>query len=276
MEEQKVQPTKPASAPRPAGSRPTSPRPAGARPAGSRPFTPRPAGSRPFTPRPAGQQGSRPFTPRPAGSRPFTPRPAGSRPFTPRPAGQEGSRPSFGGPRRPFKPGEKREGGFQRKPGERGGRPFRKDAEKERDGFNESVLDLRRVTRVVAGGKRFRFRATVVIGDGKGTIGVGVAKGADVQSAVSKAKTAAKKKLVTFKIVEGTIPHETKAKFSAAQVIIRPAKPGHGLMAGGAVRSVLLLAGVKDVTAKCLGGTKNKLTNAMATVAALQQLKSVK
>ena len=267
MEDQKAQSNSAAS------------KPAESNPAGST----RPAGSRPFTPRPAGQAGARPFTPRPAGSRPFTPRPAGSRPFTPRPAGQTGTgtgtgfRPSFGGPRRPFKPGEKREGGFRSQGSAgRGGRPFRKDFEKEKDGFNESVLDLRRVTRVVAGGKRFRFRATVVIGDGKGTIGVGVAKGADVQSSVAKAKAAAKKKLVSFKVVNGTIPHEIKAKFSAAQVIIRPAKPGHGLMAGGAVRSVLLLAGVKDITAKCLGGTKNKLTNAMATVAALKQLKSVK
>lgn len=159
----------------------------------------------------------------------------------------------------------------------RGGRaPFRREGDRERDPFNEQVLDLRRVTRVVAGGKRFRFRATVVIGDGHGKVGVGVAKGADVQSAVSKAKSAAKKKIVSFKIIEGTIPHEVKSKFSAAEVIIRPAKAGHGLMAGGAVRSVLLLAGVKDVTAKCLGGTKNKLTNAMATVAALRQFKPVK
>jgi len=148
--------------------------------------------------------------------------------------------------------------------------------EKERDGFNESVLDLRRVTRVVAGGKRFRFRATVVIGDSKGTVGVGVAKGADVQQAIQKAKSAAKKSLITFKIVNNTIAHEVKAKFSAAQVLLRPAKEGHGLMAGGAVRAVMSLSGVKDVTAKCLGGTKNKLTNAMATIEALKKLKTSK
>ncbi|MDD5099146.1 MAG: 30S ribosomal protein S5 [Candidatus Colwellbacteria bacterium] len=148
--------------------------------------------------------------------------------------------------------------------------------EKERDGFEESVLDLRRVTRVVAGGKRFRFRATVVVGDGKGKVGVGVAKGADVQQAIQKAKTAAKRKLVSFKIVNGTIPHEVKAKFSAAQVLLRPAKEGHGLMAGGPVRAVMLLSGVKDITAKCLGGTKNKLTNAMAAIEALKQLKTSK
>jgi len=148
--------------------------------------------------------------------------------------------------------------------------------EKERDGFNESVIDLRRVTRVVAGGKRFRFRATVVVGDGKGTVGVGVAKGADVQQAIQKAKSAAKKSLVTFKIINNTIAHETKAKFSAAQVLLRPAKEGHGLMAGGAVRAVMSLSGVKDITAKCLGGTKNKLTNAMATIEALKKIKTSK
>jgi small subunit ribosomal protein S5 len=187
--------------------------------------------------------------------------------------GPGGASRGFGGPRRG-------PGGPSRGPGG-GGRgpsrgPRRDDREKERDGFNEQVLDLRRVTRVVAGGKRFRFRATVVIGDGKGKVGVGVAKGADVQQSVQKAKTAAKRKLVTFRIVNGTIPHEVKAKFSAAQVLLRPAKEGHGLMAGGPVRAVMLLSGVKDVTAKCLGGTKNKLTNAMAAIEALKLLKNSK
>jgi small subunit ribosomal protein S5 len=105
---------------------------------------------------------------------------------------------------------------------------------------------------------------------------VGVAKGADVQQAIQKAKAAAKKSLVTFKIVNGTIAHEVLAKFSAAKVLLRPAKEGHGLMAGGAVRAVMLLSGVKDVTGKCLGGTKNKLTNAMATMEALKKLRNSK
>lgn len=217
---------------------------------------------------------------RPAGSRPSF---GAHRPSTgQRPGGAP--RPSFGGrsgPGGPARPGQGQ--GQSRGPrtaGARGGSgrpPFRRDGgDRERDAFNEQVLDLRRVTRVVAGGKRFRFRATVVIGDGRGKVGVGVAKGADVQSSVAKAKAAAKKKIISFKVVNDTIPHEVKAKFSAAEVLLRPAKPGHGLMAGGAVRAVLLLAGVKDITAKCLGGTKNKLTNAMATIAALKQLKPVK
>jgi len=159
----------------------------------------------------------------------------------------------------------------------RGGRGGRGDTRaKERDGFNDALLDLRRVTRVVAGGKRFRFRATVVVGNNKGTVGVGVAKGADVQQAIQKAKTAAKKSLVSFKIVNGTIAHEVSAKFSAAKVLLRPAKAGHGLMAGGPVRAVMSLSGVKDVTAKCLGTTKNKLTNAMAAIEALKKIKTSK
>ena len=142
--------------------------------------------------------------------------------------------------------------------------------------FQDQVLDLRRVTRVVAGGKRFRFRATVVAGNQKGQVGVGIAKGADVAQAVAKAKIQAKKNIIVVPIKDGTIPHEVLAKFSAARVLLRPAKPGHGLLAGGAVRSVLLLSGITDITAKCLGGTKNKLTNAMATIEALKKIKKQK
>ncbi len=139
--------------------------------------------------------------------------------------------------------------------------------------FKEKVIDLRRVTRVVAGGKRFRFRATVIIGDEKGRVGVGVAKGLDAAQSVEKAKTNAKKKILTVTLKDRTIAHEVRAKFSAAYVVVKPAKKGHGLKAGGAVRQVLLLAGVRDATAKCLGGTKNKLTNALATIEALKSLK---
>lgn len=145
----------------------------------------------------------------------------------------------------------------------------------KRDDFNEKVLDLRRVTRVVAGGKRFRFRATVVIGDEKGQVGIGVAKGLDVQQAVAKGKTAAKKNLIRVGLKDGrTIAHEVYAKYSAAKVLVKPANPGHGLRAGGAVRSVLSLAGIRDATTKCLGRTPNKLTTAMATLEALKKLKA--
>ncbi len=135
---------------------------------------------------------------------------------------------------------------------------------------------MRRVTRVTAGGKRFRFRATVIIGDGKGRVGAGIAKGLDVQQAVAKARVAAKRNVITVPLDGRTIPHETWAKFSAAQVRLKPAKMGHGLVAGGAVRVVLSMAGVKDITAKCLGRTPNKLTNALATIEALKKIKSAK
>ncbi|MBI4084947.1 MAG: 30S ribosomal protein S5 [Candidatus Liptonbacteria bacterium] len=152
---------------------------------------------------------------------------------------------------------------------------MRKERFVKKEEFKEKVLDLRRVTRVVAGGKRFRFRATVVIGDEKGRVGVGVAKGLDVQSAVEKAKTSAKKKILVLQLKDNrTIPHEVDAKYSAAKVIIMPAVAGHGLKAGGAVRSVLALSGVRDATAKCIGRTANKLTNALATIEALKKLKS--
>lgn len=142
--------------------------------------------------------------------------------------------------------------------------------------FKEKVLDLRRVTRVVAGGKRFRFRATVAIGDEKGRVGVGIAKGLDVQSSIAKAKANAKKNLLTVNLKDGrTITHEVQAKYSAAKVLIKPASSGHGLKAGGAARFVLSLAGVKDASAKSLGRTPNKLTNAMATLKALASLKPV-
>jgi len=144
----------------------------------------------------------------------------------------------------------------------------------KKEEFKEKVLDLRRVARVVAGGKRFKFRATVVLGDEKGRVGIGIAKGVDVAQAVAKGKSAAKKNMLNVELKDGrTIAHEVIAKYSAAKVLLKPAKPGHGLRAGGAVRFVLALAGVKDATAKCLGRTPNKLTNALATLEALKKLK---
>ncbi|MFH1759454.1 MAG: 30S ribosomal protein S5 [Patescibacteria group bacterium] len=157
----------------------------------------------------------------------------------------------------------------------RGGKKFINKRQKG-DGFNEKVLDLRRVTRVMAGGKRFRFRVTVVVGDEKGKVGVGIAKGLDVAQAVEKARVQAKKKLITVQLKDRTIAHEVEAKFSAARVIIKPAVAGHGLKAGGAVRVVLMMAGVKDCTAKILSKTTNKLTNAIAAIEALKKLKKQK
>jgi len=150
----------------------------------------------------------------------------------------------------------------------------KRSLKKRESEFKEKVLDLRRVTRVVAGGKRFRFRSTVVIGDERGRVGIGVAKGADVQDSVNKAKAKAKKNIITVSLKGKTINHEVEAKYSAAKVLLRPAVEGHGLKAGGAVRTVLSLLGIKDITAKCLGRTTNKLTNAMATIEALKKIKS--
>ena len=150
-------------------------------------------------------------------------------------------------------------------------------AKRKIDDFKDEVLDLRRVTRVTKGGKRMRFRATIIVGDEKGKVGVGVAKGADVMEAITKAKNQAKKNVMQIKLKDNrTIAHPVEAKFGAATVLLKPAVEGHGLMAGGAPRIVLKLAGLNDATAKCLGRTKNKLNNALATMEALKKLKDVK
>lgn len=140
--------------------------------------------------------------------------------------------------------------------------------------YNEKTLELRRVTRVVKGGKRFSFRCTLVLGNGKGLVGIGMGKASDVAKSIDKARNQAKKRLFKVPMKETTIAHETEAKFSAAHVLLKPAKKGSGLKAGGAVRTVLLMAGVQDATAKCLGRTKNKLTNALATVEALKNIRA--
>lgn len=180
------------------------------------------------------------------------------------------------GPRRggPHSGGPRPGGNFGGRPGGPRG-PRGNDQREIKDEFKERVLDMRRVTRVVKGGKRFRFRATLVIGDGRGRVGVGIGKGADVQQAVAKAKTDAKKNLFNLELAEGrTIAHEVSAKYSAARVLIRPAKEGHGIKAGGSVRVVLAMAGVKDATAKILSRTPNKLTNALAAMEALRAVRA--
>ena len=144
---------------------------------------------------------------------------------------------------------------------------------KEKSEFDQKVLDIRRVTRVVAGGKRFRFRATVVLGDHKGRVGVGVDKGADTSESIEKAVRSAKKNLIVVSIKNGTIAHEVRGKFSSARVILKPAKEGRGLVAGGPVRVVVNLAGISNISSKILGTTTNKLNNARAAIEALKKLK---
>ncbi len=125
----------------------------------------------------------------------------------------------------------------------------------------------------MAGGKRFSFRATVVVGNRAGKVGIGVAKSLEVSAAVEKAKRYAERAVMQISLKDGrTIAHDIEAKFGAARVRIKPARAGHGLIAGGSARVVLDLVGVKDVSAKILGTTKNKLTNALATMEALRQV----
>lgn len=143
---------------------------------------------------------------------------------------------------------------------------------REEKQYDERVLNIDRVARVVKGGRRFRFRALVVIGDHKGKVGVGVSKGADVTTAIAKAVEVAKKNILVVSLYKDTIPHESSAKISGAHVLIKPASSGTGIIAGGAVRTVLEVAGVKDVLSKSLGSS-NKVNIAYATVSALEALK---
>lgn len=144
----------------------------------------------------------------------------------------------------------------------------------KKDEFDERILDIARVTRVMAGGKRMRFRVCVAIGDHKGKIGTGVGKGADVTAAVKKAVNQARKAIIDVPLVNDTIPHEVHNKFCAARILFKPAAKGKGVIAGGVVRVILELAGVKNITSKILG-SKNKLSNALCTIEALKGLKKV-
>jgi len=139
--------------------------------------------------------------------------------------------------------------------------------------FESQVLEVRRVTKVTAGGKQLRFRAAVVVGNKNGKVGFGVAKGQDVAQAVEKAQRRAMKNIIEVPIVNDTIPHEVIAKFSAAKILLRPQRQGRGLVAGGTVRVICQLAGIKNISSKLLGATRNKINNARATIKALSQLK---
>lgn len=150
------------------------------------------------------------------------------------------------------------------------GRGPRPDVPAESD-YEEKNLEVSRVTRVTKGGKRMRFRVLAVIGNHKGRVGYGLAKGLDVAAATSKATTKARKALLTVPIVKETIPHAVKAKFAAAVVLLKPAPKGTGVKAGGPVRVVLELAGVPNITAKILG-SNSKMNNVRATLKALKML----
>lgn len=167
------------------------------------------------------------------------------------------------------------------KPASAGGRNFgdgRRSAfgrgrEEKRDEFESRLIDLARVSRMVAGGRRMRFRAVIVVGDKKGRVGLAVAKGHDVSLAVTKATAKAKKNIIKVPLVKGTIPHMVEAKYGSSKVLLKPGRLGGGVAAGGTVRVICSLAGIENIVGKIIGKTTNKLNNARAAIKALKQLK---
>lgn len=150
----------------------------------------------------------------------------------------------------------------------------RERSDARRQEFDQKIVDIRRVVRVMGGGRRFSFSVAMILGDKKGRVGVGVGKASDTALAIQKAVRAAKKNMFTVvRTKENSIPHNTEAKYGASVVEMRPAK-GRGLVAGAAARTVLELAGVTDVTAKILTRSKNKINIARATVLALKKLEN--
>ena len=187
-------------------------------------------------------------------STPSIPSTSSTAPLSKRPRPESAERPRRGGR------GGERRGGPRREP-------------RAKPEFDQKIIDIRRVTRVASGGRRFSFAVSMVAGDKRGRVGVGTGKGGDTALAVEKALRNAKKNMITLSLTKsGSIPHEVFAKFSSAQVHMMPA-PGKGVVAGSSVRDVIVLAGVKDINAKLRSGSKNKLNNARVAIDALKQLK---
>lgn len=158
------------------------------------------------------------------------------------------------------------------RPGARGGARRSRGRDERRSEFDQKLIGIRRVARVMAGGRRFNFSVAMVLGDKKGRVGVGLGKAADTALAIEKATRAAKRNMVLLNLTKSrSIPHEVSAKFCASRVSIRPS-PGRGLVAGSSMRTVLELAGVTDVTSKLLSRSHNSVNNARAAMEALQQL----
>lgn len=151
--------------------------------------------------------------------------------------------------------------------------PRRDRRDQEKSEFDQYILDIARVTRVTQGGKHLSFRTCVILGDRHGRVGFGVAKGKDVQLGVEKAVNQAKKHMIKVPIVKETIPHTVVMKYKAASIMLKPAPKGSGIIAGGAARVVLELAGIPNVSSKILGKTKNKIAVVKATFEALQSFK---
>ena len=140
--------------------------------------------------------------------------------------------------------------------------------------YNEKVVQIRRVTKVVKGGKKMSFRALVIVGNGKGKVGIGLGKANEVASAIRKAVEDGKKNLITIQLNEGTIAHDCEGRFSASKTVVKTAPLGTGVIAGGSVRTVLEMAGVKNIVAKSIGSS-NAINVARATIDALLQLKVI-
>lgn len=152
---------------------------------------------------------------------------------------------------------------------------FTTSRDRKESAFDQKLVDLRRVARVVAGGRRFSFRATVVVGNRLGEVGIATAKASDTSAAIQKAVKQAEKSVLKVPLTKArSIPFDVRGKFASAKVIIRPAIEGHGLTAGSSVRTILDFAGVKNASAKILSHTKNKLSNARAALEALKKLRS--
>lgn len=150
-------------------------------------------------------------------------------------------------------------------------RDFTRDLDQNRSEFNEKIVQVNRVSKKTKGGNKIGFSVLAVVGDGKGKVGVGLGKAPDVSSAIKKGVTVAKKHLVEVPIINGTIPFEFNIKLGAAKVLLKPAPPGSGVIAGGAVRSVVTAAGIRNISSKVLG-TKNQASNVYATIEALKRL----
>jgi len=181
----------------------------------------------------------------------------------------KGTKPSFG--RKPGTSGPGGQGGDQR--GGPGGRKF---AERPKPEFDQKILSIRRVTRVMGGGRRFSFSVSMLIGDKKGSVGIGLGKSNDTTLAITKAVASAKKNMVKIAVTKDmSIAHDVQAKYKASEIFIMPNK-GKGLVAGGALRDILNLAGMKNVSGKILSRSKNQLNNARAAIIAFAKLKASK
>lgn len=198
---------------------------------------------------------------------PATPTPPAAQSNAPakKPGGGRGGYGAFGG-----RGGPRGGGGGRGGPGGGGGRGG--DRRREPSEYEEEVLQIARVTRVVKGGRRMRFRATVIVGNKNGKVGMGIGKSSEVTGAIQKAIRQAKKEMFIVPIKNGSIPHEIYIKFKSAKVLMMPAGPGTGIIAGGAVRKIAELAGIKNMLSKMFGG-RNRITNAYATMRALKKLK---